>query len=523
MAKGKSNISEIKLPKLFKRGRKGYYYFRKLVQGKDTWICTWATGQDKAKEEAKKIIEGKVEIRLKVLKQKKLAAHRLADAFVKDVAGDSSNVKNRIRIDELYDKFVKTTPGYSDVSDSSKDFNKSVMAKFIYGCQKIKFLSEDKNNHLGEMDDKIIDADKGIVEEIKKTVVFADEIDHAMASAYAASLWNKGMTARTYNGHLKFLSRVFSTLDMVYQFENRNPFDLRKIKRAKTNDSLVISHRPLEPDQLKKVIAESAKHGEDFRDLFIIGSQTGLRLKDAVKLQWNSIKKDGFIETVPFKTVKSGNTARIPISKTLKGVLDHRRKSKESEYVLPTLAQHYEDNVHYVDKNCKTIFNDALGEENTTLMKGRRKRSASIFSFHSFRSTLMSLLAQHDTSTRDAMRFFGWESPEMIRIYEQELEKARGQADERTKKLIDEITELHYKIPEVVRKPKKLRPEKQVLEKLVGKYSNLTIAKIYGISNVAIKKWLEKFKIQRVKRLESADVSDEEIARIRKSLQVKSE
>lgn len=521
MAKAKSNISEIKLPKLFRRGRKGYFYFRKFVQGKDTWICTWETEPDKAKEEAERKIKGKVEIGLKVQRQKKVAAYRLADAFVKDAVNDDNDQDDRVRIDELHDKFVQMTPGYSDLSDSSKEFNKkSVMRKFIYGCQKIKYLADDKNEHLRELSDDDIDSDEKIVEEIKKVVVFADEVDHTMASTYATKLWSMKLTARTYNGHLKFLSRVFSTTDV----ENANPFDFRKLKRAKANTSAVISHEPLEPEQLKKVIAASAGYGEDFRDLFVIGFQTGLRLKDAVKLQWNSIRKDGFIEVVPFKTVKSGNKARVPISKILNELLDRRRNSRVNEYVLPELAKRYDDDkVHCIDRNCKAIFNEALGEENTILMQGRRKRSASIYSFHSFRSTMMSLLAQRNVSTRDAMRILGWESPEMIRIYEHELEKARGQADERTKKLIEEITELQIKIPEVFDKPKKFHPEKQVLEKLVGKYSNLIIARIYGISNVAIKKWMDKFGIHRARRIESADVSDEEIARIRKSLQVKSE
>ena len=83
MAKGKSDISEIKLPKLFKRGRKGYLYFRKLVQGKDTWMCTWETEPEKAKEEAKRLIQGKVDIRLQVQKKKRVSAHILAEAFVR--------------------------------------------------------------------------------------------------------------------------------------------------------------------------------------------------------------------------------------------------------------------------------------------------------------------------------------------------------------------------------------------------------------------------------------------------------
>ena len=53
---------------------------------------------------------------------------------------------------------------------------------------------------------------------------------------------------------------------------------------------------------------------------------------------------------------------------------------------------------------------------------------------------------------------------------------------------------------------------------LVGQYSNVTIGKIYGISEAAIRKHIKKRAIVREKRIESTDISDEELNTVRTEL-----
>ena len=127
----------------------------------------------------------------------------------------------------------------------------------------------------------------------------------------------------------------------------------------------------------------------------------------------------------------------------------------------------------------------------------------------------MSLLASKDVSIRMAMRIMGWLSPDMIRVYERELEKARGEADKRSLDIINSIDDLDLDIPAVV---KHLKPTTNALEGLVAKYSNITIGKIYGISETAVRKQIKKRGIIRKKRIESADVDKKKIAKIRKTL-----
>ena len=61
-------------------------------------------------------------------------------------------------------------------------------------------------------------------------------------------------------------------------------------------------------------------------------------------------------------------------------------------------------------------------------------------------------------------------------------------------------------------------PTVEALRELVEKYSNVTIGKVYGITSTAVAKWLKKFEIERSRRIESADIGEDEILKIRKTL-----
>ena len=129
----------------------------------------------------------------------------------------------------------------------------------------------------------------------------------------------------------------------------------------------------------------------------------------------------------------------------------------------------------------------------------------------------MSLLAKQDVSIRDAMRMMGWESVDMIRVYERELEKAKEFADKRAIQLMKNIDEFKVDIPE---SRVKIEPTSAALKSLSAKYSNITIGTVYNVTEAGVRKWLDKFGIVREKRIESADVGDAEIEKIREALLV---
>jgi integrase len=340
-----------------------------------------------------------------------------------------------------------------------------------------------------------------------------------MAKSYAKDLWDGGISGKTYNEHLHLLSRVFDSIDAITPLPDRDPFAKRHIRRKGKAEMAAISHEALEPWQMKDVMAEAAACGCDWRDFFLLGAHTGMRLKDVALLEWKSVGKS-FIDIKPHKTRRSGNEARIPISPVLAKMFAERLSDAgKGRYVIPPIAEHYLKNSHYVIRKAKDIFIDALGEEVTRSSgEAHRALSASIYSFHSFRATFMSLLAQRDVSARDAMRIMGWESPAMIEIYERELERARGDADTRAIKLIGAIDELQEAAPEATEPQKPLRPTEKMLRDLVEKYSNLSIGRIFDVSSVAVKKWLDKCGIIRQRRIQSNLSDKKTIRKIRAEL-----
>lgn len=192
------------------------------------------------------------------------------------------------------------------------------------------------------------------------------------------------------------------------------------------------------------------------------------------------------------------------------------RRNKDdvkSEYVIPGIANAYLKDKSQVSGWCKKVFEHVFGEENTYVEAGEnRKIRSAVYSFHSFRSTFMSLLAMRDVSIRDAMRILGWNSPGMVQKYERLLEAARGDTDKRTYELVAGIKQLEMAMPELPSRP--FRPTPEILTELITKYSNITIGKIYGVSNVAVAKWLQKYNINRRSKVIANDLSDEQICEI---------
>ena len=474
----------LKKIKLFPRGKKNVFYFRMNINGKDKWIST----KSSEKEEAKIIASAILNAEQNAIQSSKTEnsvvkiANKLSKAIVKDITGDDIF---KLKFDDMLNKWISVTPTYDDVAKSTQVKYHSIFNKF-------KKWIENQN------------------------IYYAEEVTNELALQYAKWLWSSGISGKTYNDHIKHLSRVFSCVDALEPLPYRDPFNNKKIPRKRKNEIQTEGHLPLEPEMLIKVIEEAATISKDFRDLIIVGSQTGMRFKDAIYLKWKYIEKD-FIDFIPCKTFKTGKHARIPISPTMRTLLSSR--TKDSIYVFHDFAKSYSKNDSIVNRKVKRIFVNALGKNVTNLSaenNHHRKNSASIYSYHSLRTTFMSLLASQDVSIRDAMNIMAWESPDMIKTYEKLLEKARGESDVRALKLINNLDDLHIDIPEI---NLKLIPTKEALEEFVKKYSNVTIGRIYGgISEAAIRKHLKKYKIERQNRIENHDITDEEIEIIRKEI-----
>ena len=471
-------------PKLFQRAKGGSYYFRRVVDGRDTRINTHTSDYQQAEKFLRTYVSSQMSAEVSL--RQGANASRIAHAIIKNLNGTELQ---RLTFEEAWEFWLRHNPDFQSNCERYREQLEPYFSKFAAWCH-------------------------------SQGITYIDEVDASIAIHYAGTLKNKPVSATTFNNHRQLLSRVFAGINAFKQLPNGNPFDRNIVKPQYKPPVPEATHQPLEPDMMTAVINTAAEIGQDWLDFFIVGAQTGMRLKDAALFRWEFIK-GGFIEFRPEKTIRHGSMARLPISPTLAELLNNRKKQNQlSPYVNPQIAQGYLSKTG-VSKKSKDIFEAALGKETTQLSKeGRqRQRNGCIYSFHSFRTTLMSLLAAKQVPIRDAMTIFGWESMEMVRIYTKMLEQARGDMDERNRKVFDNLSEINFGIPEVTLPPKSLKPPREALQKLVQQYSNRSIGVIYDISDSMVSRWMIKLGVTRTRRIIDNGIEEEAVIRIREELQ----
>lgn len=471
-------------PELFQRTANSCYCFRQYIDGKNTVINTKTTDYEKAKEFRRNYKAREVTTEISLMQREN--ASKVAHTIIRAVSGQELD---RLTFQAGFDFWLEHNVEFNENTPS---YQKQLTGYFFNFA---KWCAGNDITHI-------------------------DEVDASAARRYCGTLRTSKMAPPTYNRCTGFLGRVFAGINAFKHLPNGNPFDRNIVKAQSIAPISEATHQPLEPDMRKKVLQVAAEAGQEWLDFFLVGDQTGMRLKDAALLKWNMIH-DGFIEFSPEKTIRHGNRARIPVSPVLAEIFNRRMAQRQaSPYVNPVIANFYNTGT-WVREKSKDIFEEALGKETTQLSKeGRqRQRNGCIYSYHSFRTTLMSLLASKQVPLRDAMTIFGWESMEMVRIYTKMLEQARGDMDKRNRELFDNLSELQSDVPVVEIVPERLKPTKDALQRLMPLYSNRAIGLIYDISDVAVKNWMMKFGLSRSKRLLSPDLTEEEILKIREELQ----
>ena len=148
-----------------------------------------------------------------------------------------------------------------------------------------------------------------------------------------------------------------------------------------------------------------------------------------------------------------------------------------------------------------------------------RKRKSELGSVSKEALEYASPAARQNAPFRDIQMMLGWTSSEMIKIYYRpELEPVEGDAATRALKLIAAMDELNAKLPPAQETEKPLRPTSHQFRDLTEKYSNLSIARSYGISEAIGRMWMDKFKIKRTTCIQP-DISCEEAAKVRPELE----
>lgn len=472
-------------PKLFQRGANGNWCFRRFVNGKDKVINTGTMVRSEAEAFVKQYVALEIEAENK-MRRGELAV-KTAQAIMLSVQGEGIE---RISFDEGFQVYLDTTEDFMELASRYRESFISTCRKFFAWCQ-----------------------DRGIK--------YMDEVSDEVARNYAKKLAGEHYAPKSFDDYIKILSKFFTTVDAMKKLPNRNPFNKINIRRKQKGLVSEASHRPLEPDMIRRVMECAAQAGEDLFDLFTVGLYTGMRLKDASLLKWEAVQGD-FLEIIPYKTRRYGTIARIPITGELRRMLERRRETRGfGQYVIPSIADLYwHDSGYTVSDHSQKIFVRALGKENTIMPKNEyRKVNVSIYTFGSFRTTFASLLGSHDTEYRTVMEMMGWSSWNMLKIYEKKYNFNSHIRDREKTQSVEKLDVLSASMENIVPATPKLSPTKDALERLMHHYSNVALGRIYDMSDVAIKKWMDKFGLVRPHRVLSPELTEDEILKIRQELQ----
>ena len=251
------------------------------------------------------------------------------------------------------------------------------------------------------------------------------DVTEDIAAEYAAHLSaGRGLSANSYNKHVRLLAMVFRVLRKLARLEG-NPWEeiTRKVVSSQSRRELTI-------DELKKVCR--AASGE-MRLLFALGIYTGLRLGDAATLRWAETDLPRHeIRRIPNKIARrKPKTVTIPIHPVLGAMLAKIPPAMRGEYVLPDTAELYMRRIpalssqiqdHFTACGIRTVKR-GTGMKIETGANGEPravhtgKRAVLEVGFHSLRHTFVSLCREANAPLAVVEAIVGHSNPAMTRHY----------------------------------------------------------------------------------------------------------
>lgn len=224
---------------------------------------------------------------------------------------------------------------------------------------------------------------------------------------YRDSELEGGLVARTVNQKLKIASQIFSDA-RNHGIIKINPVELTERASAKTGTG----QEPFSVDQVRTLIQNS---DQDWKGIILIAYSTGFRLKDCATLKWSNLDKDR-----KFIIIETGKTAfpiKIPIESNLRKWLISREKNKESDWILPSLANKSGSG----KSGLSTIFGKIMKKSGifgkVTMTGHKRGRTRSSLGFHSLRHTYVTELTKNGIPEELRMKLSAHTTRQSHQIY----------------------------------------------------------------------------------------------------------
>lgn len=255
----------------------------------------------------------------------------------------------------------------------------------------------------------------------------AREVTTEHASGFMQEI-RKAHSGKTFNDYRAILLQTWDGLRKIdVAAVTENPF--RFIERAERRSH---TRRELTVEELAAVIA--ATEGE-MRLLFAVGIYTGLRLGDAVRLDWGDVDLvRGFVSVVPSKTARHETRVKIPLSPVLRALLEETPARRRRGPVFDALRARYEESTGGMNlvRDVQRVFRKAgIATQSDAAQRNKdgTPRKAVDVGFHSLRHTYVSLCANAGVPLAVVQSIVGHTSPAMTRHYFHESDDAlRGAA-----------------------------------------------------------------------------------------------
>lgn len=381
------------------------------------------------------------------------------------------------KLDEAEDKRKEILGAARDVKTEADVIQKTARAKKLYNPKKFPidslwFQFEKHLKRKGSSEDCInryklrIKQFTEWIESNHTEITSLADVSDVIAKEYADYLNTTGLSSKTHNDVLNAITLVFDTFQDDAGL-SRNSFRKTNVPRK---ELMSISRQEFSEENAKLILDSFRTikiiHKEELEVLFYLGIFSGLRLKDAVLLQWNKIDfKQNRIAVVPEKTKKYGTIVNVPLHPSLREKLQSALSWKINNYVLPSLAERYNQSrdsvVRLVSQVLKLNGFDSESVKDESLV---RARSAAVYGFHSLRYSFACFCARAGVPIGMAQELMGHKSPSMTLAYTRYAEIDRQKAIQRLQ--ITEALE-QSKLRESVLKRLEVAPE-SLLKKVIS-------------------------------------------------------
>lgn len=247
---------------------------------------------------------------------------------------------------------------------------------------------------------------RGLVERfvawaVGRGILAVRDVDVGRAREYVAFLRADGRSNKTLRNAANALGGVW---EAVGQLVGGLPNPWRAACPDKDGSS--VRRCAFTPAEEKRVLAEARKLGHDWYLASLISRWTGQRYGDVARLDWSQVDlKARTIAFVPSKTAKHGVRVVSPIGDVLLAALKARAKERGAEgFVLPEHA------ITYPHPFLPAVaFSRALEAAGLDIKR---------FTFHSWRHTFRTRLAEAGVSDDLARRLGGWTNEAMAAHYD---------------------------------------------------------------------------------------------------------